>query len=76
MAVHRQLPRLATLVVGEENKAPLIDSLQQHDASGGFARRVRRRQHHGVRLVCSRGERLVEPVAKLLQWIGGEVRFP
>ncbi|CAG9265785.1 hypothetical protein PCAR4_630034 [Paraburkholderia caribensis] len=65
--VLREFEALAALVVREEHEAPLIDTLDQHDARRRPAARVDRRKRHRVRFgeLCVDG--LFEPHVELTE---------
>jgi hypothetical protein len=65
VGVAPNLPALAPLVVGVEDKAPLVEALEEHDACRRLPVRRRGGEDHGVRLVEIHGEGLLKPRPEL-----------
>ena len=70
LGVASDLPRLATLVVGEEDEAALVVELEQHGAQPGLAVLVHRRQAHAVGFGDTGGDGGLEPGLELAQGVG------
>ena len=75
MGLGSDLPGLAAAVVGEKNKAPLVEGLQQHGAAAG-AEAIGCAQHHGIGFQQLRLEGLLKPAPELLERIEVEIAAP
>ena len=71
----RQLAALPAQVVREEHEAAVVEDLEQHDARGGPAVGIDRRERHRVGLDELRFHRLGEPPFELPVRVRGDTRF-